>query len=152
MNTVLLAMCHAQLMREKMDEIERKMLTRIAYFPEPKWQSMRHPEGMKDRITDPKKTYLMNDSDSEIFHAERQQIVDSMGYNLPKGHCPALVAEDVLRKAEHLLIESAEPVFGISRDSLLSNFNNYRKYIDLLIKLVINLPDYKKPEIMEART
>ena len=58
------------------------------------------------------------------------------GYDLPKGHCPALHAKHLLVVAEGLLIEAAKPIAGIERHMLLGN-DKERQYLDLLIKACI---------------
>ncbi len=55
------------------------------------------------------------------------------GFDLPKGHCPALHAKHLLVQAEGLLIDAAKPLAGIERYMLIKN-GNEKEYLDLLIK------------------
>ncbi len=146
-NAVLLATVLAKATREKMDAVYNRLLAEVEYFPAEHWCDKGLP---RERITDRKSAYLMDDTDSEFYYAEGQQARDAMGYNLPDGHCPALIAENLQRDAEHLLIESAEEFFqGVTVNKLLCHggLDGLRKYIDLLIGLVVNRPGYMAPEL-----
>lgn len=56
-----------------------------------------------------------------------------------KGSCPLLEAKALLLKAERVLVESMEPVLHISTTKLLgSGLDNYRKFIDLTLKYLVN--------------
>lgn len=49
----------------------------------------------------PKTTYLMSDEDFDLYHTALMAEYKKAGFiNLPEGHCPLLVAENDLRKAE----------------------------------------------------
>lgn len=54
------------------------------------------------------------------------------GSDLPKGHCPALQAENLLIQAQGALIEAAEPFTGIKRYMLIAK-QLEKEYLDLLI-------------------
>jgi hypothetical protein len=66
------------------------------------------------------------------------------GYDLPKGHCPALQAENLLIQAQGALIESAKPIAGI-KCYMLIGAHLEKEYLDLLIKAC--LADATKDEI-----
>lgn len=143
---VLLAKKFAAVEREKINKVERDVLSGIEIWTSAKWGD-RIPS---HRITNPADLY-MADADSEPvkwYYEEMQKEIDAMGYKLPVGHCPALCAESLLRDAEHLLIKAAAPVFNVTLDQILcskGNLENLRKYIDLLCGLVVSLPDFKNP-------
>ena len=140
-NAVLMAHCVVEVEREKMDKIDREIL-QVAYFTSEQWA----PRMPRHRITEPKENYLMNDEDAKDYFAERQKRINAMGYKLPDGHCPALVAESVLSDARRILIEVSVPVWGINPHQLLcAGMDKYHKYIDLICGLVVNLPGFKSP-------
>jgi hypothetical protein len=146
-NAVLMTTALARAERERIDAIERDILSGAVYMADPDLLH-RHENPKEYRITEPKEVYLMKASDQKDYFEEWQVRIDKLGRKLPKGHCPALIAEDLQRKAEHVLIEAAEPVFGVTRDMLWCSANgleNHRKYIDMLCGMVVNLPDFKNP-------
>lgn len=140
-NTVLLAKAYAQTEREKMNAIDQSILMDAIYWSDPK-----RTEGKKIRIIDPKDTWRLADEEAKDFFAERDIRILKAGYKLKPGYCPALIAENLLIKTEQLLVESAEPIFGVSLQQLLcAGMAKYHKYIDLLCSLVVKLPDFKNP-------
>jgi hypothetical protein len=144
-NAVLMAKAMALVQRERVDQIERRILAQATYRGMPEWIE----RGLcPARILDPKETYMIREEDQEDYRAEWQIAIDALGYKLPRDHCPALIAEDLQRQAEAVLIEAAEPVFGVTKDQLFQSakgLENYRRYIDLLCGLVVKLPGYKNP-------
>jgi hypothetical protein len=143
-NAVLMARVFAQVEREKMDAVDREIL-KCEYLTDKKWE----PHMPVHRITDPKELHFMDEDDWKDYYAERQKRIDAMGYKLPVGHCPALVAESMQTKAEHVLVECAEELFpGVTVNKILCSpkgLDRLKEYLDLLIKLVVSLPDYRNP-------
>jgi hypothetical protein len=79
--------------------------------------------------------------------------------NLEPGYCPALVAENLQMEAEHALIGCAEQFFpNVTVDSLLcgtrtmNGLDALKKYLELLIGLVVNAPGYRAPRIPSAKS
>ena len=147
-NAVLLATALAQTERERMDAIDRELLAATVYHVADEWTE-RGMDGLPERITDHKDAFLMSEADAEDYYAQRQERIDALGHNLPRGHCPALCAEEVQRDAEHVLIDAAEPFFpGVTLHKLLcAGLDKHREYLDLLMKLVINSPGYVAPKL-----
>jgi len=131
----LIAKAHAELTREKIDGIKREVLDFI---------DARDEEG--NRITDPKSDYRLPEGAWRGYLDELHKRYVAAGYKVEQDYCPALIAEDVLRKAEHLLIDHAGPTFGFTVDNLIcSGLKNYRKFIDLTVGLVVSRSDYRSP-------
>lgn len=65
------------------------------------------------------------------FYAECDAAHRAHGFTGPQGHCPALTAESLLMQTERAFIELAEPLFGISADSVYGP--DRQKYLELLI-------------------
>lgn len=104
----LVTEANAQVWREQMDSWDRAELARYEYKTAAKWLQGNRPT----RIVEPKHTYLMDDSDYAEFSRERQIYVDSLNLGLAKGHCPALVAEELCRKAGRILLEEGCRLLG----------------------------------------
>ena len=154
----LLARVFAETEREKIDAMQREILETATYETSPEWAR----RGMKDapeRITDPKHAYLMTDVDFEDYYAECQHRIRKMGYKLPEGHCPALVAESLQVTTENLLIRAAAEMMGeypedFPHGLLCLGLEKRQEFIDLVVGLVINLPDFRNPLTgkLEAKT
>lgn len=67
------------------------------------------------------------------------EIYTADGYSIEHGECPALIANTNKTKAEWNLIDTAEAVTGIKRDSLFQGGNgmkDWNGYIELICKLL----------------
>ncbi len=135
---LLVHMAYAQLKREDVDKIQKKVLAEQCYYG-------RKHTGEQFRITDPKISYQMDDQSAATYFAKLNAIHLASGYkDAAKGFCPALVAEHDQTKAEWALIDAAHPFFGVTNDALLcgtkteDGLKTRQKYLDLLIGLVVN--------------
>jgi hypothetical protein len=138
--TLLIAKAFAMAERERVDAIERQVLAEQLYYAD------------GERVTDPKKSYRMDETTFAAYYAKVQAIHVKNGYaDAANGYCPALVAEDLQRKAEHALIEQVREFFpNVTVNSLLccaNGLERYKKFIDLLIGLVVNHPTFKAPKL-----
>lgn len=146
-NTVLLAQVHYQVQKERMDALDAELLSVGDWPIDPKWSERCRSFSHQTHVRTGNDLHLLREDLWDPYYAERQRRVDAMGYTLPRGQCPACVAETLLSQAEHCLIEAFEPLTGIQCEHLLSRFEHYKPYVDLLLKLVINLPDFVPPAI-----
>jgi hypothetical protein len=89
-------------------------------------------------IEDPKDSYLMSDADFAAYDARCKEARDGAGlWVADDGHCPKLVAEEELRKAERRLIEEMTPVTNLTVDQITGlQAGEYRKYVDLTLRLL----------------
>lgn len=143
---LLMATAVAELERERVDAIARKVLADQNYYG-------RKPrdQGEQFRVTEPGDTWHMDDGSFASYHAKMQAIHLANGFeDAAKGYCPALVAEHLKIKAEWALIEAAERFFpGCDNSTLLcgtktlGGLETRKKYLDLLIGLVVNVPGCK---------
>lgn len=138
-NAVLLAMVHKELMEEKCGAIQRGLLA----------------TGKYGACRDPKLTWLPAEEggvDDKQYYSDLDAAYRTAGWtDLEPGHCPALIADSVLTDAHHCLIACAEEFFpGITVDRLLcAGLARYKEFIDLLVKLVVSAPGYRKPEAFQ---
>ncbi len=146
-NALLLAKTYAIAERKRIDAMQRTILQNDVYTIRPEYRR----EGQDPRITDPKVSYLMDDEQFMKYHTLCQDQIVAMGYNVPKDHCPALIAERIQTEAEHLVIECAEPLTGLKVNQLLCNgMDNYHKYVDLCCKMIVSMPGYVAPQLTKA--
>jgi len=80
-----------------------------------------------------KDLYLCDDPRLQDYFDACDAAHRAHGYDLPKGHCPALRMENLLIRAQGALIESAETLAGIKRYMLIANQQD-KAYLDLLIR------------------
>jgi hypothetical protein len=141
-NTLLLAMANAELLREEVDGYKAALLAEGSYTDE-----------TGKPVTEPKYDWTMGDDQFPGYLAKLEAKVKEAGHNVPKDQCPALIAESLQNQAEWAVIEAAEPFFGVTNSQLLcgtkteDGLTTQRKYLDLCIGLVVNFPGYEKPSL-----
>lgn len=144
-NTLLMAKAYAQLERERVDKIQRKVLAEEVYLMDERWLEHGRDD---ERITEPDKSHLMCDVDASRYFEKLNAIHLANGFeDAAKGYCPALVAETLERDATHALILSAQEFMPeVTPNGLLClGLEKYHKFVDLLIGLVVNSPGYTSP-------
>jgi len=150
-NAYLMARAYAETMRAAVDKIDREILEECPLTND---LEIRHdrPAGS---VTDPKYTYLCENEDlMDDYYQEsdkRLRAANLKPSSMPFDHCPALVAEHLQIQTQWLLIESAAEMMGIenpenfNNDLLCNGLDTHKKFIDLVVGLVVNLPNFKNP-------
>ena len=134
-NTVLLARAHHGVMAERVDKIQRALIADEKPTTE---------DG--EPITEPRLLYLMEESQWAGFYAKLDQRIRAAGFNVQPGYCPALMAEELVRKAEHAMVDqAAEYIPELTHENLMRNFSKYKEALSLIIGLVVNAPGYTAP-------
>jgi hypothetical protein len=83
-------------------------------------------------ITNPERLYTCTDEERvAAYYEECDRAHREHGFTGPKGHCPALTAEDALVKAENALIRAASALTGIEVGEVY--LESRRKYLDILL-------------------
>jgi hypothetical protein len=96
------------------------------------WTDKGHPDEI---ILEPDHTYLMEDSDFQVYLQETFQERDKAGLKIDNpDFCPLLVAESLLSTAENTLIDSMEPVTHLEAYRIYGD--NRKKFIDLTLRLL----------------
>jgi hypothetical protein len=150
----LLARARAEVIREKVDKIEREILESACYFSSP----LLAGHSITKRITEPSESYLLKEDDARDYFLDVKAALIESGFNIKEVpneaehhyFCPALTAESLQNKTEHLIIENGAEMLGenpkdFSYRLLCAGLEKYKQFIDLCVKLVVNLPDFKKP-------
>lgn len=147
-SAALLVRAHAELVREKVDEIHREILIECPIYA--------NQFGRTDQILTSSDLYLTNDDGArQDFYDEADKRTRAAGLkpdDMPRDFCPALVAEQLRRDAERRIIlavagsltkeQTPEEFFN---GLLCLGIDKFRRFIDLVIGLVVNLPDFKNP-------
>ena len=148
-NAYLMARTYAECMREKVNEVYKESLEIF-----PLYTDLERRGGDKtQRIYDPSKMYLSKDEETckdvyadVDFHLRKRNIKPE---SMPDGHSPALTAEHLQTQAQWLIIDTAGEMLGETGDfqhKLLCNgLDKYNQFIDLVVKMVVNMPGFKNP-------
>jgi hypothetical protein len=149
-NAYFMARTYAELMRERVDEVQRAVLQECPLDMDAHVGDFRRGDG---KITDPSLTYLATDAHFHDYLEEcnkRERAIGIKPADMPDEHCPALVAVHLQVQAEWLLLECGwaaidknehhdgwKLLYGEKREEL----------INLLCGLVVNHPKYKEIKI-----
>lgn len=150
--TYLITRAHAETMRDAVDKVEREILKEC---PLTNGLDIKHGRPIM-AIVNPKDTYRCTDEDMlQDYYEETGKRLREAGLKpaaMEKDYCPALVAEDIQRTTERLILDSAAEMMGMEFDGkelnhrlLCAGLEKHQKFIDLIVGLVINLPDFKNP-------
>jgi hypothetical protein len=135
--TVFMAMAYAETIRPTVEGYQKTILAEMQARPEQRWID----RGVEkdEPILNPERAYLLNDTDSAVYFRRLDEEKEKAGFHgLESGYCPLLIAEDLVRKAEHALVDLMEPLTGISHQAIFCAPNaleNYRKYLKLTLGL-----------------
>ena len=148
----LMARAYAETMRERVDKIESAILVEC-----PLPNDLEQKRGLAARqITDPNHVYLCtNDDYLQDYFQETDKRLREAGYkpdDMSKDHCPALVAEHLQTETEWILLDCASDMMKMGLDGqelnhrlLCKGMDKRQEFIDLVVGLVVNLPDFKNP-------
>ena len=142
----LLSRAYAETIRDAVDKIERKILEECPLTND---LEIKHGKPARE-ITEPKYVYLCDNDDL------LQDYYDTVDFELRKAglkpddmkkdYCPALVAEHLQVKAEHLVIETTAEMLGekdLIHKLLCHGMDTYRQFIDLVTKMIVNMPGFE---------
>lgn len=153
-NAYLMARAYAEVQRKKVNVIEIEILNSASYYADPELTTRRNAP---ERITNPKLTYLLKENESIEYLLDVKQALIKNGYDIKptKGqpehfyNCPALTAEHLQSKTEWILIDAAAEMLGengnFRHQLLCAGLDKYREFIDLTVRLVVNMPGFKNP-------
>jgi hypothetical protein len=123
---VLMARVHAQMERERVNAYVRPIFDAYGF----EYGAIAH--GRTGRIPNPEHLYMADDGpEIAAYYDECDQAHRAHGFTGPAGHCPALRAEALVVRVENMLIELAQPLFGVDVTQVYGE--NRSKYLDLLI-------------------
>jgi hypothetical protein len=119
--TVFLAMAAVATVRPIVEHYKRKALEQLGY---PGYE-LKH-------------TYLLPDAVFKNYLVLCNEVRKAAGLHAASDdHCPLLVAEHDLCKAQGALVDLMEPIAKLSRHQLLcSGMKNYQEYIDITLRLL----------------
>lgn len=135
-----LAMARRDYVEPIVETYKRGILARHRWAPDPEYGAD------LTVVLDPKHSYLLSPEHSEIYFRESNEARQDAGlFAQTPDHCPALVAQDDVRKAERAMVDLLEPITGLDADGLIcSGLANYKQYVELSLGLLIPFCNAKK--------
>jgi len=156
----LLARTYAEVEKDRTDKICRDILTTAPYYSEGRFGDPAR------RIINPDEAWRLSEVDHTDYLLYERHKLEEVGYKIndPPGTSykhPALTARSLQRDAELLIITTTLEMLGKDinpkefSNSLLSDPKGHglerrQKWIDLVVKMVLALPDYTPPKIGEG--
>ena len=142
----LIARAYAETVREAVSKVYNQILQDI-----PVYSSDEFGEAV-ERIYDHEKLYRSR-GDLDHIYDEMDKRLRAAGLkpeSMERDFCPALVAEDELRKIKHQLVNTSGKPLNVTVDKLLcqpDGLKMYDKWIDLVVGAIVNSPKFVKPTI-----
>lgn len=153
-NAYLMTRTYAEVMREKVNEVYKESLEIFPLYTDmyADLESKRRRAEIK-RIYNPANMYLSKDEDTckDVYKDVDFQLRKKglKPESMPDDHCPALTAEHLQTKTQHILIDAAAEMLGENGDfrhkALCLGLDKYYEFIGLVVKLVVNAPGFKNP-------
>jgi hypothetical protein len=138
----LLARAYAETVRAQVDAIALEILTECPILD----------SETGEPLTQSKQLYRSTDEAAcADFYAEaniRERHAGIKPPEMPNEHCPALVAENLVIQLSRCLIEASGRPLGVTPDKLLcagDGLATWKRWIDLVVGLIVSLPDFKNP-------
>lgn len=148
----LLAKAHAQAVHAEVDEVQRQVLRELNSPPDP--ANVRRGADASP-ILDPSRDYLLPETVWQRYHATYQERIRRGGKwaDVPDEHCPALVAEELERQAQRVVIDLTAPKFGLDAHQLLcAGLETYNKWADIHAEMAVKSPLWSDPlELVGAK-
>lgn len=124
---VLMAQAFAELERERVDAYIAPIFASYTFPVRADWQKRYGPV-----VKVPKDLYLSDAEDlCTNYYEDCDRAHRAHGFTGPKGHCPALIAENLLMRAQSALIRLAEPLTGIDPDRVYGD--DRKQYLHILV-------------------
>lgn len=97
-------------------------------------------------ILDPERTFLMSDDDFKTYMTLTRIEQDKAGLITESPEfCPLLVAENLLSDAQKVLIDTLEPITGLSGHLLICNgMKVYKQYLEICLSWLARFVDSQK--------
>ena len=140
----LMSRAYAETVREAIDKAYVKVLKDFPIYED---LDIRGISG--DRIVTEKTMYLSTDKKTcKAIYDEIDSELRKAGLkpdDMPDDHCPALVAEEIQRQAERLVIETTAEMLGeedFLHRLICHGIDKYREFIELVTKMIVNMPNF----------
>lgn len=141
--SLMMAMAHRDYVTPIVTAYQTDILARHRWPKAAKWAEIGsgregHEEWMAQPILTPRDTYLLGEVDFAQYMDEcRNAQAAAKLVTESRDHCPKLVAEDLVWKAQRALVDAMKPVTGLEwGDITRGTMDQTRKYIELSLKLL----------------
>ena len=140
-NSYLMARAYAEATRERVDAIGREILKEMPLYAD--------SEDGGARIVEPSKVFSCPDDEATgryfLEASKRERAAGIKPANMADEFCPALVAETRLSKIENMLIDASGKALGVGSNSPGMYLERRKRYIDLVVGMVVNMPGFRNP-------
>lgn len=135
-HAVCTAQAYAECRREQVNAYIRPIFDSFKFTVGEKFERTRKAG---EPITDPERVYLCCDEElcKDYYHA-CDHAHRAHGFTGPDGHCPALIAENLLSIAQNALLDAGAKLIGIEGGSDSFWGENRAKMLDLLLGACLN--------------
>ena len=129
---VFVAMAHTEVIRPIVDAYHKKVLDEMKPVIDGRW-----PDAGQ-LITCTRDSYLMSDEDFEKYMRLIKEERNKAGLRVEHDdNCPLLVAEHLQVIAENNLINTLEPITGLTLDQVNMDIETRAKFLDLSLRLLV---------------
>ena len=133
-HAVAMAQAFAELQRERVDAYIKPIFDGFGFHYAERWAD--RGRGLSGPIESPKHLYLCDDEGQMALYYEAcDKAHREHGFKGPHGHCPALVAENLLMEAQRYLLEAGSKLFGVDFTEVYGE--QRAKAVDLLMGATI---------------
>lgn len=143
--SVFMCMAIVETIKPVVTGYQRAILKKHQFPIAKKWEERARPVEV---ILDPDHAYLLEDFDFQTYLEEcRVEQAKAKLYTEQPEFCPLLVAEHMLTKAQWTFADAMEPITGIKTGVITGRLDEYRKYIDLSLRLLAPFVKNKMNEV-----
>lgn len=141
---VVIAQAAVETLRPRILNIQQGLIDDYGFSASAEWLERGH----EVKPLTPSTAYLMSDTDAAVYHAELDKEYRKAGFaEMPAGHCPLLIAENLMRQAERLFMEvsieltakagfTAELIESVITCAGANGLANRKKYLDINLSYV----------------
>jgi hypothetical protein len=123
----LQARAKAETLKPIVQAIQTALLDALDICYDPKWSESERLGNLVGRITNPDHLYLMGEANAARYYPALDAAYRQAGFNLPKDHCPYLVASNEQLKAENALLDTAVSFHGFKQLSSARLYGELRE-------------------------
>lgn len=146
---VVQARAAEQLVRPRIEALQRQALAQHEYHVEPLWVAQGLYEAGHTRILEPAQAYEMGVEQLEGYGAACDALYRAAGYDLPAGHCPLAIAENERHQAERVFgLGCQELRLPVVPAELCEHGDLWVQFVEMMLGLVLYVPApaYRDPE------
>ena len=133
--TVFMAMAYTQSIKPVVESYQKEIINFYQFEVSPEWIEKGKPKG---KITKSSEMYLATEKDFQLYLKESVIAREKAGLKVEDPeHCPLLVAQNIQRIAENILMDTMEALTGINSEKVNFKLDLRKNYLDLCLTLLV---------------